>query len=292
MMRDDLVRCLTAPNPSPLTGAGTNTYLIGSRDIAVIDPGPDIDAHLDAILALVRAGVPAGGRISHIVVTHAHRDHSALAPRLAARTNAPVLAFGDALAGRSPRMTALAGALPVSAEGLDLAFHPDRTLRDGETIRTPDWELVAHHTPGHLGGHLCLALGRVLFSGDHVMGWSTSIVAPPDGDMADYMASLHRLAGATWDRFLPGHGAPVENPAARLSELIRHRMAREAAILAALALGPARIPDLAARVYTDIPPTLLLAAERNVFAHLLDLEARNLVSATPAPHPDATYTRA
>lgn len=286
-MTDCAIRCLTAPNPSALTGTGTNTYLIGSKDIAIIDPGPDLDAHLAAILA----SIGAGARISHLVVTHAHRDHSALAGRLAAHTGAPILAFGDALSGRSPRMTALAAVEGMGGEGLDLTFRPDRTLADGDRINGPDWELVAHHTPGHLGGHLCLALGRTLFSGDHVMGWSTSIVAPPDGDMADYMASLHRLTDGEWDRFLPGHGVPVEDPASRLQELIHHRRSREAAILDALAQGPARIPDLAIRIYRDTPAALLSAAERNIHAHLVDLGARSLVLATPSPTPDAVYTR-
>jgi hydroxyacylglutathione hydrolase len=281
------LRCLTAPNPSPLTGAGTNTYLLGATDIAVIDPGPDLDAHLTAILA----AIGPGQRLSHIVVTHAHRDHSALAPRLAAVTGAPVIAYGTALAGRSPQMTALAPHLPMSGEGLDLTFTPDTLLAHGDRIPGPDWELVAHHTPGHLGGHLCLALGQTLFSGDHVMGWATSIVSPPDGDMADYMASLDRLQNQTWTRFLPGHGTAIQDPAARLAELVTHRLSREAAILTELAAGPDHIAPLTRRIYTNIPPALLPAAERNVLAHLIDLEARNLVYATPTLHPDAIFTR-
>jgi len=280
------IRCLTAPNASPLTGTGTNTYLIGTREITVIDPGPDIDAHLDGVLAAV-----GSARISQIIVTHAHRDQSALAKRLRARTGAPVLAFGDAFSGRSPRMTALAPHLGSGGEGLDLDFEPDLKLVDGDRICGPDWELVAHHTPGHLGGHLCLALGQTLFSGDHVMGWSTSIVAPPDGDMADYMASLLRLSEGRWQRFLPGHGAPIEDPIARLRDLINHRLQREASILAELARGPARIPGLAARIYRDTPATLLSAAERNIHAHLIDLESRKLVFASPAPLLDAVYAR-
>lgn len=279
------ISCLLAPNPSPLTGAGTNTWIVGATSLAVIDPGPDDPSHLATILGAVRPGQ----RVSHILVTHAHRDHSALASRLSAVTGAPVFAYGTATEGRSPLMASLAPGLPATGEGLDLAFTPDVRLAEGDTLSGPDWSLAVLHTPGHLGGHLCLALGDTLFSGDHVMGWATSIVSPPDGDMGAYMASLHRLADRDWDRFLPGHGAPVEAPSARVRDLIAHRHQREAQILQALADGPARIPALTARVYTDVPGHLLPAAERNVLAHLIDLASRNLVSATPSPHPEAEF---
>jgi glyoxylase-like metal-dependent hydrolase (beta-lactamase superfamily II) len=284
---DPPLRCLTAANPSPLTGTGTNTYLVGASDLAVIDPGPDLPEHLAAILATVGPGQ----RISHILITHAHLDHSALAPRLAALTGAPVHAFGDAHAGRSARMTALAPHLPTAGEGLDLTFQPTHVLADKDRLTGPDWELVAHHTPGHLGGHLSLALGRTLFSGDHVMAWATSIVAPPDGDMGDYMASLARLQEGEWRRFHPGHGPAVDDPAARLAELVTHRRAREVAILDQLGKGPDHITPLTRRIYRDIPPGLLPAAERNVLAHLIDLASRNLVSADPALHPGARFSR-
>lgn len=288
MTLDPPVRPLLAPNPSPLTGAGTNTWLVGATALAAIDPGPDDPAHLAAILAAVRPGQ----HISHILVTHAHRDHSSLAPRLAAATGAPVFAYGTATEGRSPLMTSLAPGLPATGEGLDLAFAPDLRLADGDTLSGPDWSLTALHTPGHLGGHLCLALGDTLFSSDHVMGWSTSIVSPPDGDMGAYMASLHRLAARNWQRFLPGHGEPVDDPAGRMAYLIAHRHQREAQILGALTGAPWHIPALTARIYHDIPPPLLRAAERNVFAHLIDLASRNLVVADPTLHPDALFYRA
>ena len=285
MSVDPPIRSLLAPNPSPLTGAGTNTWIVGATALAVIDPGPDDPAHLAAILG----AVGPGQHVSHILVTHAHHDHSALAPRLAAATGAPILAFGTATEGRSPLMASLAPSLPTQGEGLDTSFAPDQRLGDGNTLSGPDWSLSALHTPGHLGGHLSLALGDTLFSGDHVMGWSTSIVSPPDGDMGAYMASLHRLAARDWRRFLPGHGDPVTTPAARVQELIAHRHLRETQILQALGDGAATIPALTARIYTDSPRHLLPAAERNVFAHLIDLAKRNLVTSTPALHPDAEF---
>ncbi|HMS97007.1 MAG TPA: MBL fold metallo-hydrolase [Tabrizicola sp.] len=279
------VRLVRAANPSPLTGSGTNTWLIGGSDIAVIDPGPDLDSHLNAVLA----AIGPGQRISTILATHAHLDHTALAPRLAAATGAEILAYGTATEGRSDVMARLAPSLPPHGEGLDLAFAPDRTLRDGDAVSGPDWSLRVIHTPGHLGGHLAFALDKTLFSGDHVMGWSTSIVSPPDGDMGAYMQSLARLSRNSWRRFLPGHGEPVETPAQRLAELTAHRLSREAQILAALSSGPERIRALTERIYSDIARDLLPAAERNVFAHLVDLSIRNLLEGIPTLHPDAQF---
>lgn len=271
----DLLRIL-APNPSPMTFWGTNTYLLGRRDIAVIDPGPEDPVHLQAILA----AVPEGARVTHIVVTHAHRDHSPLARPLAEATGAPIYAFGAADSGRSDVMTALAaGGFAGGGEGIDHAFDPDILLPDGTPIETADWTLTALHTPGHMGNHICLAWGDALFSGDHVMGWASSLVSPPDGDLTDFMASCARLSNRHWSRFYPGHGAPIEDPAARLDWLIRHRKGRESEILEALKSGPATAPELAARLYTDVPAALLPAAARNVFAHLIDLEGKRQVSA-------------
>lgn len=287
MTQDPPVRRQLAPNPSPLTGDGTNTWLVGATELAVIDPGPDDPAHLAAILQ----AVGPGQRISHIVVTHAHLDHSALASRLAAKTGAQVHAFGTATDGRSPLMNRLAPSLPAHGEGLDHGFVPDIRLVDGTTISGPDWTLTALHTPGHLGGHLCLALGRTLFSGDHVMGWSTTIVSPPDGDMSGYMASLDRLRAQDWTRFLPGHGDMVADPAQRLADLVAHRRGREAQILQALEAGVTTIPELTRRIYTGTPRHLLPAAERNVLAHLIDLTTRNWVEAHPFLHPGAEFIR-
>jgi len=271
------LRRILAPNPSPMTAEGTNTWLLGTRGLAVIDPGPDDPAHLATILA----AVGPGQRITHIIVTHAHRDHSALAPALSRATGAPVLAFGDARAGRRPLMEDLARRRPSgSGEGVDTGFRPDRPVADGERITGDGWMLDVLHTPGHFGNHICLVRGDEIFSGDHVMGWSTSIVAPPDGDMAAYMASLDRLAQANGRRLYPGHGAPVEAPRARIDALRHHRHERAAAIARELGHGPAAAETLARAIYTDIPPVLLGAATANVFAHLIEM--MELGQATPA----------
>ncbi len=281
------VRRVRAANPSPLTATGTNSYILGSGHVAIIDPGPALPGHLDALLAALEAGE----RVSHIIVTHAHLDHSALAPALAARTGAEVLAFGRATDGRSEAMARLVagGAEPGGGEGLDHAFAPDRSLADGETVGHATWSVTAVHTPGHIGGHLCLAAGDLLFSGDHVMGWASTIVSPPDGDMTDYMASLDRLRIGAWRRFLPGHGDPVEAPAERIDALLAHRRMREAAILDALATGPLGLAELVACVYADTPPGLLAAARRNALAHLIDLHGRKRITASPTLGPNAIF---
>ncbi|MBR9764172.1 MAG: MBL fold metallo-hydrolase [Rhodobacteraceae bacterium] len=268
------VRRILAPNPSPFTGPGTNTYLVGQTALAVIDPGPDMAIHLQAILKALRPGQ----HISHILVTHAHADHAPLARALSQGTGAPVLAYGDALAGRSAVMTrlALSGELG-GGEGTDRLFRPDRLLADGDVLHGEDWSLRALWTPGHFGNHLCFVLDDVIFTGDLVMGWSSSLVSPPDGDLTDFMASCRRLRALPARLYLPGHGAPVTTPLARLDWLIRHRDRREASLLQALAHGPATADDLARRVYTDIAPGLLPAASRNVLAHLIDLMGKSLI---------------
>ncbi len=270
------LRRVLAPNPSPLTGPGTNSYIVGEGRVALIDPGPGSEAHLDALLA----ALAPGETVEAIVVTHAHHDHSELAARLAARVAAPVLAFGDATAGLNPALASLSGL--GGGEGADHGFRPDETVADGATITGPDWTLRVIHTPGHFGNHICLAWGEAMFSGDQAMGWSTSIVSPPDGDMTAYMASLDRLIAQGPRRLYPGHGAEVSDGLARLHELVTHRRGREAQILAALGQGGGTAAELAARVYTDVPAALLPAATRNVIAHLLDLEARSLALASGA----------
>ena len=269
------LRRVLAPNPSPMTFRGTNTYLLGESALAVIDPGPDDPNHLEAILASLRPGQT----ISHILVSHAHIDHSPLARPLAEATGAPVLAFGDAAAGRSPVMQTLAAqGLVGGGEGVDAAFVPDEVLRDGDEISGPGWHLTALHLPGHMGNHVCFAWGETLFSADLVMGWASSLVSPPDGDLTDFMASLRRLQAHRWSVFHAGHGAPVTDPRARLVALIAHRKGREAAILDALAQSPAAPATLAERIYTDTPTALMPAATRNVLAHLVDLAGKSLVT--------------
>ncbi len=282
------LRRLLAPNPSPMTFRGTNTFLLGHRGIAVIDPGPDDTRHLEAILAALRPGQ----QITHIVVTHAHLDHAPLSRRLSRITGAPVLAFGDALAGRSAVMKDLAATgLVAGGEGVDRDFAPDIETPDGAVIEGDGWRLDVIHTPGHFGNHIALGREAELFCGDLVMGWATSLVSPPDGDLGDYMASCHRLRAGAWTRFHPGHGAPIDAPQERLSWLIRHRQAREAAILSALDTGPANARTLARQIYTTTPAALIPAATRNVLAHLIDLTCKSLVTPVGSLAADAVFTR-
>ncbi len=265
---------VTAPNAGPMTFTGTRSYLLGSQDIALIDPGPDDPAHREALVA----AVPAGARIAAILVTHAHRDHSAGAAALSARLDAPVLAFGPP--ERSPAMARLAqcGALG-GGEGVDAGFVPDRTLADGETIAGAGWRLEAVHTPGHLGDHLCFAWddGAALFSGDTIMGWATTLISPPDGDLGAFLASLRRLQARRERVYHPGHGAPVRDPARMLAWQLAHRAARTEQIRVALDAGPLTVPDLVATVYPDLAPALRPAAARNVLAHLIYLAERGAV---------------
>lgn len=282
------LRRVLAPNPSPMTYRGTNTYLVGERDIAAIDPGPLSEAHLAAILGALESGQ----RISHILVTHTHLDHSPLAAPLSQKTGAPILAFGGPDAGRSEVMTQLArDGLSGGGEGIDKEFRPDTQLSDGEFVHGDDWTLEVIHTPGHLGNHIALAWGDICFTADHVMGWASSLVSPPDGDLTDFMAACHKLRERDWSVFHAGHGAPITDPDARLEWLIKHRLGREAQILTALEDREATVKDLTRRVYTDTPDALLPAAERNVFAHLIDLTNRSLVSADPKLSVTAKFRR-
>ena len=280
------LRRVLAPNPSPMTGRGTNTYLLGRGRVTVIDPGPDDPAHLAALLRAL-----GGEAVSHIVVTHSHLDHSPLARRLAAQTGAPVLGFGPSTAGRSDVMQALvAQGYDGGGEGVDADFAPDIAVADGAVIDTPAGPLRVLHTPGHMGNHICLRWGDAVFSGDLVMGWATSLISPPDGDIADFLASCARLRAEDAAVLYPGHGAPVTAPAARIDWLIAHRAERRAQVLAALDV-PRDVAGLTAAIYTDVAPALWPIAARNVFAQLVELVGSGLVAATPHLSPDATFRR-
>ena len=272
-----------------MTAQGTLTYVVGHDDVAVIDPGPAIPAHLDAVAAAV------GGRpVRAVLVTHAHVDHSPGAAPLAARLGAPVMALGPADAGRSPAMRRIGSPGGLGGgEGVDAGFAPDAALADGDAVSGDGWTLRAHHTPGHMGNHLSFEWleARAVFTGDTVMGWASTMISPPDGDLGQFMASLDRLEALGARVFHPGHGAPVEEPAARCRSLRDHRRARGEAILAALD-DAATIPALVARLYADTPPALHGAAARNVLAHLVHLVGTGAVVADPAPSPDATWRRA
>ncbi|HBQ35400.1 MAG TPA: MBL fold metallo-hydrolase [Rhodobacteraceae bacterium] len=269
------LRRILAPNPSPMTWRGTNTYIIGQGHVALIDPGPDSPAHLQAILTATR-----GETINAILVTHSHTDHSPLARPLAKISGAPVLAYGDSQAGRSQIMRKLVAAgMTGGGEGIDADFKPDQILRDSETIHGPDWCLKALWTPGHMANHLCFAWNDVLFTGDHVMGWASSLVSPPDGDLTQFMASCARIKLRKDRVYHAGHGAPVMDPAKRIKWLISHRLKRESQILAQMDGKESTARSLTAQIYTDIPAALMPAAERNVFAHLIDLASRGLIAA-------------
>ncbi|MEM6499777.1 MAG: MBL fold metallo-hydrolase [Pseudomonadota bacterium] len=270
----DLIR-VRAPNPSPMTYTGTNTYLIGRTDVVVIDPGPNLPEHLHAILE----ALPLGARITHILVTHAHSDHAGLCSALAEATGAPVLAAGPPEFGRSPLMQALAAKGGLGGgEGVETGFLPDKTLAHGDAVLLDNMQIDVLATPGHMANHLSFAWRDILFSGDLVMGWSTSLVSPPDGDMTSFMASLAMLQTRNERIYHPGHGEPVLAPQERVAELIAHRQSREAQITRALAeIGPATASDLAHAIYTDTPAALLPAAARNVLAHLIDLKQKSRV---------------
>lgn len=284
-LAENLIR-IVAPNASPMTYKGTNTYILGSRDVAVIDPGPPDEDHLSAILN----ALAAHQRISHIFVTHSHIDHSPLAMVLAQFTGAKVHGFGPSTAGRAPIMKQL-GNLD-GGEGIDETYYPDVTIAHGDTLTGSDWTLQALHTPGHMGNHMCFAWdeGNALFSGDLVMGWATSMVSPPDGSLSDFMASLEMLQTRDTETiYHPGHGAPIPDPQSRLATLLAHRRSREAQILAQLQGAPASPQALTEAIYVDIAPALLPAAKRNVLAHLIDLTQRNLVTPETTLSADAVF---
>ncbi|MEM9438335.1 MAG: MBL fold metallo-hydrolase [Pseudomonadota bacterium] len=271
-----------APNPSPLTAEGTNTYVLLGEACTLIDPGPIIESHKDAIIEALD-----GRTLEAILVTHSHRDHSPLARPLAELTGAKVYAFGATGTGRSAIMEDLAAQSSLGGgEGADPDFAPDILLTHGESIETPAGAITALHTPGHFGNHLCFAWNDALFSGDHVMGWASTLVSPPDGDLTDFMRSC-RLLVERGDRiYYPGHGDPITSPKDRVEWLIKHRLSRERQVLDALKTASATARDLTATIYLDVEKHLWPAAERNVLAHLIDLTSRGLVA------PESTLSRA
>ena len=284
---DGLVRVL-APNPSPMTYYGTNTYLLGKREVAVIDPGPRSELHMNTILQ----ALDDDAEISTILVTHAHRDHSSLASDLSARTGALICAFGDSKAGRHVQMSDLSHSdMPAGVKGVDDSFVPDRKLCPGEVLEGQGWSIEAIWTPGHFGNHMCFAWreGGVIFTGDHVMGWSTSVVSPPDGSMTDYLESLGKLLTRPETIYLPGHGDRVENAQGLVNSIIEHRMAREREILQLLGLAPSSSVRLAREIYSGLSSGLLWAATMNIFAHLLDLRSRRIVDASGPVHPESVF---
>ena len=276
------VRALVANNPGPFTFKGTNSYIIGRGKVAILDPGPDDDAHVAALLDAVR-----GETVTHIFVTHTHRDHSPAVPKIKAATGATVFAQGPHRLAR-PLQIGEGGRLDASA---DMDFRPDVALADGATVDGDGFTLTAVTTPGHTGNHMAYAFKEadLLFSGDHVMAWSTTIVAPPDGAMSDYMASLDKLTRRSEPLYLPGHGAPVRDAPRFVRHLIRHRQGREASILHRLGKGAADIPTIVKAVYIGLDPRLAGAAALSSLAHLEDLVARGVVATEGQPAISGTY---
>jgi glyoxylase-like metal-dependent hydrolase (beta-lactamase superfamily II) len=264
------VRAIVADNPGPFTFKGTISYIVGHGQVAIIDPGPDDVVHVAALLDAVR-----NETVTHIFVTHTHRDHSPAAAKIKDATGAKVLAQGP----HKPARPLHTGEIRRLDASVDLDFRPDITLADGEIMNGKGWTLQAVATPGHTANHMAYAFKEadLLFAGDHVMAWSTTIVAPPDGAMSDYMASLHKLAERSEPLYLSGHGAPVRDAPRYVQYLIRHRQAREASILHRLGKGAADIPTIVRAVYIGLDPRLVGAAALSVLAHLEELVARGAV---------------
>jgi glyoxylase-like metal-dependent hydrolase (beta-lactamase superfamily II) len=272
----DGVQRLTAPNPGPFTFHGTNTYIVGAKSVCVIDPGPDSDAHFDALMAALE-----GREVTHIAVSHTHRDHSPLARRLKERTGAIIVAEGP----HRPSRPLFEGEVNPFAESSDTDFIPDIALADGQTVEGDGWRLTAVHTPGHTANHSAFALEDtgILFSADHVMAWATSIVAPPDGAMSDYMASLDRLLQRDDRLYLPGHGGEVTEPQGFVRALRTHRRMRERAVLERIKKGDRLISDMVKVIYATTDPRLYGAAALSVLAHIEDLLEKGLITTDGPP---------
>ena len=276
------IQRITAPNESAFTFRGTNTYILGSKTVAVIDPGPAIEEHFQALTEALK-----GRTVSHIFVTHTHMDHSPLAKRLKKQTGAPIYAEGP---HRDSRELHLGETNSLDAAA-DRDFLPDHSLADGEIVEGDGWALETLLTPGHTKNHACFALGgtNMLFSGDHVMAWATSIVAPPDGSMADYMASLAKMVARHETIYFPGHGGRLEKAPEFVRALKAHRKMRETAVLSRVRAGDRSIPEIVGVIYKDTDPRLHGAAGLSVFAHLEDLVSKGLVLCEGAPSLSSTY---
>ena len=279
------VRRIVADNPGPFTYHGTCTYLVGEGEVAVIDPGPDDPGHVEAILQALEPGE----RVTHIVVTHTHRDHSPAGRELKVRTGARTYGFGPQLRLVDPDPTRVVFHDPEAdpdpskptPRGSDVDFVPDVALEDGDVVEGAGWSLEAVHTPGHASNHLCYFLPdeRALITGDHVMGWSTSVVSPPDGNIGEYLLSLEKLLDRGQDlRYLPAHGPDIQQPQAYVQALLDHRRERSEQILAALESGPLTIAEMVPRIYATTPKVLWPAAASSVYGHLLHLHETGVVS--------------
>jgi glyoxylase-like metal-dependent hydrolase (beta-lactamase superfamily II) len=256
-----LVARVLAHNPGPFTFKGTGVYIVGKTDVAVIDPGPVIPDHLEALKHALK-----GKRVSHILVTHTHADHSPAAQPLKEWTGAKTYAYGPHGSGKAEDGVKV-------EEGGDMAFMPDVRVKDGEIIEGNGFTFECVYTPGHTSNHMCFALReeKALFTGDHIMGWSTTVVTPPDGDMAQYTASVRKLIARDDEILYPTHGAPVTDPKPFLEAYLEHRLDRERQILACIKDGVSTIPEMVARMYADVDKRLHPAASRSVLAHLIQL---------------------
>lgn len=268
-----MIRRIVARNPSAFTYHGTGTYVIGRGNVAIVDPGPALVEHIDAVMSALK-----DERITHQLVTHTHMDHSPATRLLRERTGATTYGFGPHGEGRFER-----GA-KVEAGG-DMKFVPDTALRHGDLVEGDGWSVECVHTPGHCSNHLCFQVQgeRALLTGDHVMGWSTSVVSPPDGDMGEYLNSLRMLLERDDRVFLPAHGPAIDNPKPFVSAFIEHRLQREAQIVACLKDGVGHIAEMVPRMYPDLPTTLRGAAARSVFAHILHMQEKAMLKRDAEP---------
>jgi glyoxylase-like metal-dependent hydrolase (beta-lactamase superfamily II) len=271
------IRRVICENPGPFTFKGTGTYIIGRGEVAVIDPGPYDEAHFEALQRALK-----GETVTHIVVTHTHRDHSPGVQLLQPATGAPSYGFGPHAGGVGPE----------HAEGGDVDFDPDVVVKDGDVIKGKDWTLEAVHTPGHTSNHLCFAFKEenVLFSGDHVMGWSTTVVTQPDGDMGDYMRSLEKLLKRDDATYWPTHGAAITDPKTHVAGLLAHRHHREEQIAACLKKGVTTIPEMVSAMYVDLDPRLVRGAQRSVQSHLIHMIENGIIACDGKPELDAAYS--